>query len=184
MKIDLKPAVALTAALIVAASLTSCASRRTTEPTAAYRSTSPTNTPELAALRGQLTTVQSASSKRGIVLTIPDGFFETDKAELRAGARPDLMAIAGYLKGHPERKALIEGHTDSRGSSAHNLELSQRRGTAVEAFLLKNGVDPEHVEVRGLGEKQPVATNRTAAGRQQNRRVEIVMVDAGPTAAR
>ncbi len=189
MKIDLNRAVTLTAAmsvagsLIVAAGLASCASRRTTEP-AAYRYTSATDTPELAALRGQLTTVQSTSTKRGIVLTIPDGFFETDKAELRAGARSDLMAIAAYLKGHPERKALIEGHTDSRGSSDHNLDLSRQRGTAVEAFMLKNGVDPEHVEVRALGEKQPVATNRTAAGRQQNRRVEIVMVDAGPTARR
>jgi outer membrane protein OmpA-like peptidoglycan-associated protein len=183
MKIDLKAAVALSAAMTIAGSLTSCASRRPSEPTA-YRYTSPTDTPELAALRAQLNTVESSATKRGIVLTIPDGFFETDKAELRAGARPDLMAIAAYLKGHPERKALIEGYTDSRGSSDHNLALARQRGTAVESFFLKNGVDPEHVEVRALGEQQPVATNRTAAGRQQNRRVEIVMVDAGPTAAR
>jgi OmpA-OmpF porin, OOP family len=182
MKTYLKAAVVLTAAVSIAG-LTSCAGRRPAEPTA-DRYTSPTDTPELGALRGQLTTVQSTSTKRGIVLTIPDGFFETDKAELRAGARPDLMAIAAYLKGHPERKALIEGHTDSRGSSDHNLDLSRQRSTAVEAFMLKNGVDPEHVEVRALGEKHPVATNRTAAGRQQNRRVEIVMVDAGPTARR
>ena len=184
MKIHVKAAVAVTAVATFVAPLASCASRRTAEPTAAPIYTSAADTPELAALRSQLTTVQSAATKRGIVLTIPDGFFEIDKAELRAGARPDLMAIAAYLKSHPERKALVEGHTDSRGSSAHNLELSRQRGTAVEAFFLKNGVDPERLEVRGLGEKSPVATNRTADGRQQNRRVEIVMVGAGPTAAR
>jgi OmpA-OmpF porin, OOP family len=170
-------------AIVEAVVLASCAQPRSAQR-AAYDYESPTNTPELAALRRQLTTVDSTSTRRGIVITIPDGFFEVDKAELRAGARPDLLAIAAYLKEHPRRKALIEGHTDSRGSSEHNAELSLQRGTAVESFLLRNGVDPQHVEVRGLGERHPVATNRTAAGRQQNRRVEIMMLDAAATATR
>lgn len=161
----------------------SCAATRQAQR-ADYDYESPTNAPELAALRRQLTTVESRSTKRGIVITIPDGFFEVDKANLRAGARPDLMAIAAYLKEHPTRRALIEGYTDSRGSSSHNDELSLQRGSAVEALLLKNGVDPERVEVRGLGERHPVASNSTAAGRQRNRRVEIVMLDAGATATR
>lgn len=161
----------------------SCAATRHVQR-AEYDYESPTNAPELAALRRKLTTVESTATTRGIVITIPDGFFEVDKAELRAGARPDLMAIAAYLKEHSGRKALIEGYTDSSGSSAHNTELSLQRGTAVEAFLLKNGVDPEHVDVRGLGERHPVASNHTAAGRQRNRRVEIVMLDAGATATR
>jgi outer membrane protein OmpA-like peptidoglycan-associated protein len=173
------------AAVVVIAALqaAACTSRRIPQQTA-YDYESPTNAPELAALRRQLTTVESKSSKRGVVVTIPDGFFEVDKAELRAGARPDLMAIAAYLKEHPGRKALIEGHTDSTGSPAHNVELSRRRATSVEAFLLRNGVDPERIVARGVGEAEPVATNRTAAGRQQNRRVEIVMIDAGATATR
>jgi len=161
----------------------SCAATRNA-PRVAYDYESPTNDPELSALRRELTTIASTSTKRGIVLTLPDGFFELDKAELRVDARTDLIAVAAYLKDHPGRKALIEGHTDSSGTTSHNVELSRQRGTAVEAFLLKNGVDPERVEVRGLGERHPVATNRTAAGRQQNRRVEIVMFDAGATATR
>jgi OOP family OmpA-OmpF porin len=182
MKLETKAAL-VALAVANAALLGSCASSHRAAPVA-YDYESPTNAPELAALRQRLTTVASTSSTRGVVLTIPDGFFEIDKAELRAGARPDLMAIAAYLKEHPTRKALVEGYTDSSGSTAHNVELSRQRATAVEAFLLRNGIDPERIEVRGLGEDHPVATNRTASGRQQNRRVEIVMVDAGATARR
>lgn len=134
---------------------------------------------ELALLRSELTTIQSRTSERGLVLTIPDVLFEVDKAELKAGAQRDLAAIASYLKENPSQKALIEGHTDSTGTEAHNHELSLRRGTAVETFFLRNGVDPDRLEVRGLGEDHPIASNDTSSGRQQNRRVEIVMLNAG-----
>jgi OOP family OmpA-OmpF porin len=134
---------------------------------------------ELALLRQELTMIQSRSTERGIVLTIPDVLFEVDRAELKPEAQRDLAAIAGYLKQRPDQTALIEGHTDSTGSEAYNHELSLRRGTAVETFFLRHGVDPERLKVRGLGEDQPVASNATIAGRQQNRRVEIVMLNDG-----
>jgi OmpA-OmpF porin, OOP family len=139
---------------------------------------------ELARLRQSLTTVESRETERGIVLTIPDVLFEVDKADLKAGARRDLTVIAGYLKEHPGQKALIEGHTDSSGTEVYNHELSLRRGTAVETFFLRNGVDPGSLEVRGLGEDYPVASNATAAGRQENRRVEIVMLNGPEKTAR
>jgi outer membrane protein OmpA-like peptidoglycan-associated protein len=133
---------------------------------------------ELALLRQELTTIQSRDSERGIVLTIPDVLFEVDKADLKASAQRDLGAIASYLRAHPDQRVLIEGHTDSTGTEAYNHELSLRRGTAVETFFLRYGVGPERLQVRGLGEDRPIASNATSSGRQQNRRVEIVMLNA------
>jgi outer membrane protein OmpA-like peptidoglycan-associated protein len=133
---------------------------------------------ELALLRQELTMIQSRTSERGIVLTIPDVLFEVDKADLKASAQRDLVAIAAYLKEYPDQKVLIEGHTDSTGTEAYNHELSLRRGTAVETFFLRNGVDPQRLQVRGLGEDHPIASNATTSGRQQNRRVEVVMLNA------
>lgn len=124
----------------------------------------------------ELMLVKSRTSERGLVLTIPDVLFQPGKADLTANAERDLVVIAGYLKQHPAQRARIEGHTDSTGSPAANRDLSLRRGTSVQTFLLQNGVDPERLDVRGLGEQEPVASNRTAAGREKNRRVEIVML--------
>lgn len=140
---------------------------------------------ELAILQQQLTTIESKTTERGIVLTIPDVLFEGNRADLKASAQRDLVAIATYLKERPGQKTLIEGHTDSTGTESHNQELSLRRGTAVETFFLRHGVDPNQVDVRGLGEDDPVASNATATGRRQNRRVEIVMLNAsGPRTMR
>jgi outer membrane protein OmpA-like peptidoglycan-associated protein len=139
---------------------------------------------DLTLLRRDLTLIQSRDSERGIVLTIPDVLFEVDKADLKVAAQRDLVAIATYLKDSPGQKVLIEGHTDSTGTETHNHELSLRRGTTVETFFLKQGVDPERIEVRGLGEDQPIASNATNVGRQQNRRVEIVMLNGGDKTVR
>jgi len=133
---------------------------------------------ELALLRQELTMLQSRTSERGIVLTIPDVLFEVHKTNVKASAQRDLVAIAAYLKEHPDQKVLIEGHTDSTGTESYNHELSLRRGTVVETFFLRSGVDPERLQVRGLGEDHPIASNGTASGRQQNRRVELVMLNA------
>jgi len=124
-----------------------------------------------------LDAIQSRQSDRGIVLTIPDRLFDADKPELKPDGRRELAAVAVYLKEHTERRALIEGHTDNTGNDARNRELSLGRGTAVETFLLKNGVDPERMEVRGLGAAQPVASNDSRSGRRQNRRVDIVLLN-------
>jgi outer membrane protein OmpA-like peptidoglycan-associated protein len=125
----------------------------------------------------RLDAIRSHESERGLVFTIPDVLFEEGKADLRIDAKRELLAIATSLKEHPNQRVLIEGHTDSTGSSPRNHELSLRRSTMVETFFLKQGIDPERIEVRGRGEEQPIASNATVAGRQQNRRVEIVMLN-------
>jgi outer membrane protein OmpA-like peptidoglycan-associated protein len=130
---------------------------------------------DLALLRRELTAVQSQTSERGVVLTIPDVLFEVDKAELKASAQRDLVSIAAFLKEHPDQKILIEDHTVSSGTVSNDHERF-RRGTVVATFFLRKGVDPKRLEVRGLGENQPIASSTTTPGRQQNRRVEIVML--------
>ncbi len=136
-----------------------------------------------ASLRRTLTTIKSRESERGIVLTIPGVLFDADAADMNVSAQHDLAAIASYLKEHPAQHVVIEGHTDSIGTEAHNHDLSLRRSTVVETFFLQNGVDPERLDVRGLGEDHPVASNATALGRQENRRVDIVMLAGGATAS-
>ena len=140
----------------------------------AHRSHPPIQ-PDLAMLHG-LEAIQSRQSERGLVLTVPDALFDANRPDLKADGRRELAAVAAYLKAHADQKALIEGHTDDAGGEKERREMSLARGTSVETFLLKTGVDPEHLEVRGLGSADPVATNATRAGRRQNRRVEIVML--------
>jgi len=123
---------------------------------------------ELAALKGKQT-------DRGLVLTLGDVLFETGKAELRPGALQNLYPLVTFLQKYPERRVVIEGHTDSVGSDAYNLDLSQRRADAVRDFLLQNGVNPAQLTTRGYGKASPVASNATAEGRQQNRRVELII---------
>ena len=112
---------------------------------------------------------------RGIVLTLGDVLFEFDRAELRAGALRNLYPLVSFLKDNPLRSVIIEGHTDSVGSDAYNLDLSRRRADAVRLFLTDNGIVQDRVTSRGLGEGYPVAANNTDAGRQMNRRVEITI---------
>ena len=123
---------------------------------------------ELAALKAQQT-------DRGLVLTLGDVLFEAGKAELRPGALRNLYPLVTFLQKYPERRALIEGHTDSVGSEASNLDLSQRRADAVRDFLLQNGVRAAQITTHGYGKTSPVASNDTVAGRQQNRRVELII---------
>jgi outer membrane protein OmpA-like peptidoglycan-associated protein len=130
--------------------------------------------PDVATLQG-LEAIESRPSDRGLVLTVPDRLFDADKPDLKPDGRRELAAVAAYLKAHAEQKALIEGHTDNRGDDERRRQTSLARGTAVETFLLRNGVDPERLEVRGVGAARPIATNETRAGRRENRRVEIVM---------
>lgn len=87
-----------------------------------------------------------------------------------------------FFREHPQRTVLIEGYTDSRGSDAYNLGLSERRAEAVQDFLLENGISPDRVRARGYGKAYPVASNATEAGRLQNRRVEVVISEEGKPA--
>jgi outer membrane protein OmpA-like peptidoglycan-associated protein len=105
--------------------------------------------------------------------------FDVDQAQLNPGGELQVARLADVLHQMPERNVLIEGHTDSAGSDAYNDSLSQRRADAVEDLLIIQGIDPTRVVTRGYGERFPVATNDTAAGRQQNRRIEIVILNPG-----
>ena len=126
-------------------------------------------------LQQELAALQAKQTDRGVVLTLGDVLFETGQADLRAGALRNLYPLVTFMQKHPERQVMIEGHTDSVGSDAYNLELSQRRADAVRDFLMQNGVKAAQITTRGYGKASPVASNDTAAGRQQNRRVEIII---------
>jgi outer membrane protein OmpA-like peptidoglycan-associated protein len=102
--------------------------------------------------------------------------FQTDSAALRPGAIDKLQALAAYLRGNGRVRIAIDGYTDSRGSDAHNLDLSMRRAEAIRGALDGLGVTRARFRVRGHGEKDPVASNATAAGMRLNRRVEITLL--------
>lgn len=131
------------------------------------------------ALEDQLSALKAKQTDRGMVLTLGDVLFDTGKATLKPGAMKTIDNLAAFMQQHPERKVLIEGYTDSVGSEAMNEELSQRRADSVRDALALRGVAFDHVEVHGLGERYPVASNDSNAGRQQNRRVEVVFSDKG-----
>jgi outer membrane protein OmpA-like peptidoglycan-associated protein len=129
-------------------------------------------------LRSELTALQAKPTDRGMVLTLGDVLFDTARAELKAGATSTIERLAGFLRENEGYQLLIEGHTDSRGDDEYNLQLSDRRAEAVRNALLARGLGGDRVRVKALGETFPVADNETAAGRQQNRRVEVIFSDA------
>lgn len=134
---------------------------------------------EATELRQQLEGLQAKETDRGLVLTLSDIYFRVDRADLAPGATLNLTRLAEFLKKHPDQKVLIEGHTDSTGSAAYNVELSQQRANSVRDMLLANGVNPDQILAKGYGEGFPVASNMSMAGRQQNRRVDIVIMPSG-----
>ena len=103
--------------------------------------------------------------------------FETNKAELKSGGTRSLQKLAAFLKQYPERMVLIEGYTDSTGSTEYNQRLSERRARSVQSSLMNMGINRARINTRGYGEASPAADNTTVAGRQMNRRVEIVLPD-------
>ena len=132
-------------------------------------------TSQVQQLQQELAALQTKQTDRGLVLTLGDVLFETGKADLRPGALRNLYPLVTFLQKYPERRVLIEGHTDSVGSEGYNLDLSQRRADAVRDFLLQNGVNAAQLTTHGYGKTSPVASNDTAEGRQQNRRVELII---------
>jgi len=133
---------------------------------------------QLANAQQQLADLKAKQTDRGVVVTLGDVLFDTGQASLKPGASLSLDRLATYLKANPQTRVIIEGHTDSRGSDDYNQALSQRRAEAVATELESRGVPEDQYRARGLGKAYPVASNDSAAGRQQNRRVEIVFSDA------
>jgi outer membrane protein OmpA-like peptidoglycan-associated protein len=138
---------------------------------------------EALALQQKLAELEAEQTERGLVLTLGDILFDVDGTELNPGGFQQVGRIADFLREFPERNVLIEGHTDGTGADDYNEQLSLRRAYAVEDFLISEGIDPRRVIARGYGKRYPVATNDTTAGRQQNRRVEIVILEEGESDA-
>ncbi|MGZ8255551.1 MAG: OmpA family protein [Burkholderiaceae bacterium] len=129
-------------------------------------------------LEQELQQLQAKQTSRGLVVTLGDVLFDTGQAELRAGAMRSVERIAVALRSQPERRVLIEGHTDAQGGESFNMDLSQRRAEAVQRALQSQGIPLDQIQTRGFGQANPVANNDTPAGRQLNRRVEIVFSDS------
>lgn len=121
---------------------------------------------------------QTRTSERGFIVTLPGLFFDTGKSVLKPGAKNTLAKIAEQLRMNPDARIEIEGHTDSVGSEAKNQTLSEKRAAAVRDYLTGRGLPAVRITMAGLGEGSPLASNDTAAGRQQNRRVELVISPA------
>ncbi|MGB8479489.1 MAG: OmpA family protein [Acidobacteriaceae bacterium] len=132
------------------------------------------------ALRAQLlaqlnSVLQTVDTPRGLVVTMADILFSTGKYQLSQNAQLALAKMSGVIAAHPGLKLKIEGYTDSTGSPQFNLKLSGQRADEVRAFLISQGLSPDSITSVGMGAADPVASNDTSAGRQQNRRVEIVV---------
>ncbi|MFW2829066.1 OmpA family protein [Sphingomonas sp. ID0503] len=126
--------------------------------------------------KAQLAELKMKQTALGATLVLQDVVFETGRAELKPGASARLAPLANYLRANPEVKVRVDGHTDAQGSDALNQQLSDARASAVRTALGSMGIDPNRIQALGHGESQPIADNNNAAGRQQNRRVEITLV--------
>jgi outer membrane protein OmpA-like peptidoglycan-associated protein len=133
-----------------------------------------------AALRAQLllqfnAILQTRDTARGLIVNMSDVLFDTAKYSLRPAAREKLARVAGILSSHPSLRMQVEGYTDSVGNDDYNQTLSEHRAGSVRDYLTQAGIALDSVTAKGFGKTQPVASNTTSAGRQQNRRVELVI---------
>ena len=126
-------------------------------------------------LEAQLAELSAKKTERGMVITLGDVLFATDQARLNPEGQRTVQKLAQVLTQNPQRTVLIEGFTDSTGSSAHNQALSERRADSVQLGLLEQGIARNRIAIHGYGEAHPVAGNESTTDRQLNRRVEIVL---------
>jgi len=137
----------------------------------------------LSQLRNLVTEITNLrETSRGIVISLSDILFDVNRATLKPGAESNVRRIAAILQQYPDRQIAVEGHTDATGSDAYNQTLSEDRAASVRASLVAGGVPAGQITSTGFGKTQPVATNDNPAGRQQNRRVEIIVLGAGKLA--
>jgi outer membrane protein OmpA-like peptidoglycan-associated protein len=130
-------------------------------------------------LMKEMADLKAKQTEQGIVLIMGEVLFATGKSELSVAAMKSVNKLADFLRKHPNRNLLIEGHTDSTGSDKLNMSLSQKRADAVKEALTRKGVGPGRITTKGYGKKYPVASNDAAAGRSQNRRVEVIILNEG-----
>jgi outer membrane protein OmpA-like peptidoglycan-associated protein len=157
---------------------------------AADQARSEANTAQLAAasseqqaaeLQRQIDVLQAKPTDRGLVLTLGDVLFTSGKADLKPGATGNLNKLVAFLNEYPDRTAAIQGYTDSVGSQDYNQSLSERGADSVKSYLAGQGIGYLRLSASGKGQSDPVADNDSAAGRQQNRRVEVII--SNPSAA-
>ena len=135
---------------------------------------------EIEKLQSQITELKVQQTNRGWVLTLGNEMlFDSGSATLKPGGQRALDNLARFMQDHKDRNVAIEGFADSQGSEEFNQALSERRADAVKQALASKGVEPSRLETRGYGEAYPIASNDNAAGRQLNRRVEIVIPTSG-----
>jgi len=136
---------------------------------------------QTAELQRQIDVLQARRTDRGLVLTLGDVLFTSGRADLKAGATANLNKLVAFLNKYPDRTVAVEGYTDSVGSEDYNQGLSERRADAVKSYLAGQGISSIRLSASGKGESAPVAGNDSAAGRQQNRRVEVIIGDPSAT---
>ena len=129
-----------------------------------------------ARLLQQLNTILSTrDTARGLIANMSDVLFKTGSSELLPGARERLAKVSGIVLAYPSLHLQVEGHTDSVGGDEYNQQLSEKRAASVRDYLVQQGIAPDSIEARGFGKTEPIASNETPEGRQQNRRVELVL---------
>jgi outer membrane protein OmpA-like peptidoglycan-associated protein len=119
--------------------------------------------------------LQTRDSARGLIVNMSDVLFDTGQYSLRPGAREKLAKVAGIIMSHPGLRIEVEGHTDSVGGDEYNMRLSENRASSVRSYLVQQGISADNIAAKGFGKTVPVAANTTSAGRQMNRRVELVV---------
>ncbi len=134
---------------------------------------------QLAAREAQIRKLQdelkAKQTERGTLVTLGDVLFDVDKSDLKSTGVRDVQKLASFLNENPERQLMVEGYTDSTGAASYNQQLSQRRAESVLRALTHAGVSAQRIQVVGYGQQYPVASNDTASGRAQNRRVEVTI---------
>jgi outer membrane protein OmpA-like peptidoglycan-associated protein len=130
---------------------------------------------QAAELERQVAELNARETERGLLITLGDVLFETGRADLKGGATNNLARLATFLNEYDDRQVIIEGHTDNVGADDYNQQLSQRRAEAVKSFLQAHGIAASRISASGKGESQPVSSNDSSTGRQQNRRVEVII---------
>jgi len=127
-------------------------------------------------MRKELSDLKIRKSECGILFRMPDALFDTGKSNLPPEAIRTVDRLVEFIGNHSNRNVLIEGHTDSIGGDELNLTLSQKRADAVKERLVAKGVAEERITTKGYGKKYPLASNETPAGRQRNRRAELIIL--------
>ncbi|WP_303908830.1 OmpA family protein [Thiohalomonas denitrificans] len=132
-------------------------------------------------LEAELAAMEATRVDRGVMVTLQDVLFTLGRTDLIPSAQDELRTVSNFLRNHPDRILVVEGHTDSLANTNYNRVLSERRANAVKHALVAQGIDPDRIISRGYGEARPIASNRTETGRQRNRRVEIVILTESET---